>query len=164
MLEPRQFVNNVIRPALARTAPHPAWESDAAIALLLGTAAAESRLTYLQQHPSGPALGVYQMEPDTTEWLWDDYLEKRQPEIKRAIEPLVADSPAIGQQVAGNLYLATVMARVRYWTSPDPLPAADDRDGLGRVWKHVYNTAKGKGTLEHWRQAWQAVVAPAQIG
>ena len=162
MLELRHFLDQVIRPTLRQTAHHEAWNSETAVALVLGTAAAESRLTALVQHGGGPARGLYQMEPDTTRWLWGDYLA-RQPDLRERIQRLAAPGPDVDEQVAGNLYLATALCRLRYWTDPEPLPGVDC-DALGEVWKRVYNTEAGAGTLDHWRQAWSAVVKPALIG
>lgn len=51
----------VVRPVLRVMS---AW-SQPAEDLVMGTAAQESRLTYLRQLGGGPALGLWQMEPAT---------------------------------------------------------------------------------------------------
>ena len=61
MLDPRQFAERVIRPALVKLR----LQSPAAEALLLGTAVVESGLSALVQAGGGPALGLYQIEPAT---------------------------------------------------------------------------------------------------
>ena len=61
----------IIRPTLQKIN---LW-SEAAENLLLGTAAQESLLgTYLKQNGNGPALGIYQMEPNTHKDIWIHYL------------------------------------------------------------------------------------------
>ena len=41
--------------------------------------------------------------------------------------------------------VAIVMARLKYWRSPQPLPK--NIDEAGSIWKVVYNTSKGKGSV-----------------
>src|SRR6186713_10944 len=45
--------------------------------LLMGTAAIESRFTYLTQIPTGPARGYWQMERETHTDLWDSFLSQK---------------------------------------------------------------------------------------
>ncbi|MHC5804382.1 hypothetical protein ACYTX7_09245, partial [Streptococcus pyogenes] len=54
--------------------------SEAADQLILGTIFQESRAKYLKQLGNGPALGVIQMEPNTYNDIWDNYL-KYKPEL-----------------------------------------------------------------------------------
>ena len=54
---------------------------------------------------------------------------------------------------------ATTIARLIYWRVPRPLPAASDLEGLAAYWKAHYNTAAGRGTVEHFLKATQ-VLAP----
>ena len=51
--------------------------SEAAGELVFGTAILESNLTDLKQHGDGPALGLWQIEPKTLEYLYADYLNFR---------------------------------------------------------------------------------------
>ncbi|HEV2650775.1 MAG TPA: hypothetical protein VGU69_05935, partial [Rhizomicrobium sp.] len=57
-----QLANVVVRPTLARLGLN---DGPVALNLLLGTAAQESGGTYLAQYPTGPALGLWQIEPNT---------------------------------------------------------------------------------------------------
>lgn len=111
--------------------------SEAAVNLLLGTAAQESHFgTYIRQI-RGPARGVFQMEPATFEWLQRHYSDKY-PDIKeRRFEELEWD-----------LRLAIIFARLRYRVVPDPLPRADVIESLAEYWKQYYNTVHGAGTVE----------------
>lgn len=71
MIQPDHLLQDVIRPALAVIG----LQSVAAEQLLLGTAAAESRLgTYLHQQGNGPALSPWQIEPATHEDVWRNVL------------------------------------------------------------------------------------------
>lgn len=51
-----------------------------------------------------------------------------------------------------NLRFATAMARIHYWRVPEPLPDADDIDGLARYWKQHYNAPLGHGTAEQFAE------------
>ena len=73
MLDPQHFLAYVVRPSLESIG---LW-SEAAERLLLGTAIAESQLTWLRQHGGGPARGVYQIEPATHDDIWANYLAYR---------------------------------------------------------------------------------------
>lgn len=130
--------NLIVRPVLKHLGMH----SEAAERLVWITGIAESRLRYIEQ-VRGPALSWWQIEPDTSDWLWFDYLQRRS-EIRERVEDYAAPHP-ITDQLAWNQALACALCRVRYWTVPANLPAADDADGMGKYWKDHYNTAGGAG-------------------
>lgn len=69
------FDKNQFRSLILRvlTNVDPALCSDAAVNLLLGTAAQESEFGKYIRQIRGPALGVFQMEPATFDWLRDKY-------------------------------------------------------------------------------------------
>lgn len=117
---------------------YPELVSEAAVRLLLGTAAQESAFgTYLRQKGSGPALGVFQMEPATFFWLRDKYKDRY---------PVIADR--VPPDMEWDLRLAIIMARLRYRIVPAPLPEADDITALANYYKKYYNTVHGKATTE----------------
>ncbi len=121
--------------------------SESARALLLGTAAQESRLgTYLRQLGKGPALGIFQMEPATERDIWTNYLAYHPALAGKITEVTGVSGP--GWQLHFNLAYQIAMARVHYLRVPRPLPAADDLGGLAAYWKKYYNTALGKGTVD----------------
>ena len=141
----------VVKPVIERLAlVNPAMQSHAAEDLLLGTAAQESQLgRYLRQHPQGPARGIYQMEQatfsDTMDWLM---MRGREPLLKAT---LCWSSPEVplGAQIAGNLYFATALARLKYWRAPFTLPSDDqpyDLRNLAHAWKTYWNTTAVAGT------------------
>lgn len=148
MIDPRQFRDLVIRPTLIHLDLH----SIAAENLLLGTAAHESRLSWLKQHPNGPALGVYQMEPATHDDIWHNYLRYKS-DLAAKIIALAGERSIHGEafnpfEMVGNLYYATAMARVHYLRVKEPLPDGNDIEAMAGYWKQYYNTPRGKGTVE----------------
>ena len=156
MIRPGQLLDFIIRPTLDYMADvsNLPLNSDAAANLLLGTAAAETKLgTYIYQHPAGPALGIYQIEPrtftDMMEWI------ERSPPLMSTISPFMCSKPfPTTRQIIGNLYLATAASRLYYWRVSAPMPRSDDLQGLAGYWKKWYNTALGRGTVDHFIQCW----------
>ena len=119
--------------------------SSSAVNLLLGTAAQESALgTYLRQ-VNGPALGIFQMEASTFDWLQEKYNHLKTPSIGSV-------RFAEFKMLEYDLWLSILFARLRYRVVPSPLPAADDIRGLAEYWKQHYNTHLGKGTVEQFRE------------
>lgn len=141
MLDIEQFRTYVIAPSLRAVAM---W-SPAAERLLLGTALQESGFRYLVQRGGGPGRGFYQIEPETEQDVWTNYLAYR-PELAARVRGFGVDGPGRETHLVGNLPYATVMARLIYYRVPESLPAADDIDGLADYWKRHYNTAHGAGT------------------
>lgn len=130
----------IIRPTLAATG---LW-TQAAENLLLGTAAQESHMGEYLKQIKGPALGIYQMEPNTHDSLQDNYLFYRD-DLREMGDHYCGDLEG-HDALVGNLFYATFMARIKYYQNPEPLPDAEDIPGLAHYWKRVYNTYHGAGT------------------
>ncbi|QOF95664.1 hypothetical protein IFJ82_03085 [Novacetimonas hansenii] len=143
-----QFRHEIVAPALA----HIGLGGDAAVSLLTGTALAESGLTYVAQVVSGgtgPARGLWQMEPFTHDDIWATFLsDARLSSLRGAVLDLASQWPARVSQLPGNLPYACAMARLKYYRAPGPLPAADDAEAQCRYWKSNYNTALGAGAAD----------------
>ncbi|NYZ12872.1 hypothetical protein HL658_09935 [Azospirillum sp. RWY-5-1] len=156
-----------MRPTLARLAgaDAPGIDRDAAVELLLGTAAHESGLRALDQITSaadrtlGPAFGLFQIEPATHDDIWDNFLKHR-PALAGRVAALAAAQPSRHEQLATTLAYAAAIARLVYYRSPVPLAAPGDIAGHAAVWKRVYNTAAGKGRPDQFVEAWTRLVQP----
>lgn len=157
MIDAGQLRTYVVRPALKALA----LDSEAAENLILGTAAVESHMgKYLHQVGSGPARGIFQMEPMTHADIWGSYL-RYQPVIAKQVLGMVpvmhiTSDPVIrvdADALIASLYYATGMTRLHYLRVSAGLPAASDWRGHARYWKVHYNTPKGKGTEEKFLQA-----------
>lgn len=124
---------------------HGLW-SVAATNLLLGTAAIESGMgMHTRQIGGGPALGWFQIEPTTFDWLKAKYRD-------RYIALLHAPFQELGDE--SDPRLAILVARLRYLVVRDPLPHADNLPALAEYWKKHYNTRAGAGTVEKFLNAW----------
>ena len=142
--DPKQFRECVVRPTLKML--HPEIEySLAAEELLMLTAAHESHLgTYLVQK-GGPALGVYQMEPVTHRDLWTNFI-KPGSLLNHRLKLLISLELTDYNNLTGNLFYATAMARVHYFRVKEPLPDVTP-NALAKYWKKHWNTELGKGTV-----------------
>lgn len=161
MLNPDDFREFVVRPALASLDEVGVPKSAAAERLVMGTALVESDLRRLVQAGfEGGAyldggIGLYQIELATLADLYENFLKFRPP-LREGIDaltlwkpgegiPTTPDFQMLGSQLLWNLAYATIICRLIYWRVPDALPGADDPDGLGHYWKDHYNTNLGKG-------------------
>lgn len=113
----------------------------AAIRLVIGTGLIESQYSYIAQ-VGGPALGPWQMEPETCNDAWINYLPY-QSALRASITHLMATYQDKVDQLAWNWQYAAAMCRIKYLRSPLPLPAAADVIGLAGIYKTVYNSALG---------------------
>lgn len=135
---------HVVRPTLEYLNMH----SSAAENLLIGTALTESRLVYLHQLGNGPAKGIYQMEPDTYNDIYLNYLDYR-PGLKKLVDDLRDQRPTTHEEeVIYNLAFATALCRIHYRRVPEALPGNLDALGMACYWKNYFNSSLGAGTIE----------------
>lgn len=157
MLDPQQLREYVVRPALQSV---PGWWSPAAEDLVMGTAAQESRLTFIDQKEAsgrrpqiGPGLGLWQMEAATHTDLWTWITSK--PGLGQAIligagvrTPDASPWKVETWHLHSNLRYGALMCRAHYRRRPEPHPEHGDLAGYAAYWKKHYNTSKGRGTVE----------------
>jgi len=122
--------------------------SQAAVNLLLGTAAVESCFgRNLRQLGGGPARGVFQIEPATEKDIWDNFLRYNAALRNKMIEITgIAELNLLALE--GNLIYQICMARLQYYKVAEPLPGPDDIEGLAKYYKVYFNTLKGKATMK----------------
>ncbi len=142
MIDVDEFRLHVIRPVIQQLGM---W-SQAAENLLVGTAVQESGLRHLRQLNDGPARGLFQIEPATHDDVWENFLEY-QDELRVKAAVLLAPAPPQIDQLVTNLGYACAIARLIYYRRPEPLPGADDIEGLAHYWKRHFNTEAGAGTV-----------------
>lgn len=144
MLNVQQLKELIIKPALLDLIMF----NDDAVELLVLTCAVESGGgTYLKQ-VNGPALGIYQMEPDTHNDIWQNYISH-----KRDLALLMAtnfDCLRIPEEdrLIYDLKYATAMARICYARVKEEIPQKDNLVNLYNYYKTHYNTALGAAEQE----------------
>jgi len=144
----KQFKDHVVIPTLKYLENEIPY-SDEAVDLLMMTAAHESKGgKFLRQVgvPDGVgAYGVYQMELETADDIWSNFLDYRS--LGKVIDDIV--SSISEDSLITNLTYATAMARAHYYRVPHAIPTKGDSsylDKLGRYAKKHYNTPLGKAT------------------
>ena len=143
----------VIIPALERIGLY----SESAANLLVGTVAHESHMGRWFRQVNGPALGIYQIEPDTIDDIYINFLKYR-PSLRISVDELMTSAFGRYESAVSNLAFATALARLVYYRAPDALPAHNDVEGMAAYWKQHYNTVLGKGTEEQFINAFPVEV------
>lgn len=143
-INPRQLIDYVIEPTLNYMGAK--YNSVAAIPLLLATAAVESSCGYYLKQISGPARGIYQMEPAT-------FID-----VKNNADPHKFLSLYSVEELIWDLRAATIAARLLYFRFPDPMPAFNTLDGMWEFYKRRFNTELGATTVSKFTDAWNKYV------
>lgn len=138
-MTPDQLGEHIIEPVLMKMHMY----SREAYNLLLGTALHESDgLKRITQY-TGPALGYWQMEPNTLYDLYDSYLNFR-PGKQAILENFLIPSMTYEDNLKMNPAFACAAARMQYLRQPGYIPK--DFAGQAEYWKAHWNTELGKGT------------------
>ena len=125
-----------------------------AMGLLMGTAAVESGCEHRIQMDNGPARGLWQMERETHDDIWINFLNARPPVAHKVAlfgTEAFRDQKTLFpkfEQITGNSWYACAMARMHYLRVKDPIPSFEDPEAIGRYWKTFYNTAGGGGDVD----------------
>lgn len=159
-LDPRQLLVHVVRPALAALGLPGGILAEK---LVMGTAAQESGFRYLHQLGKGPALSLWQIEPNTV----TDTLDRLPTQPLLRLRDLLGWAQFrprdINAALVGNLYLGAAMCRLVYYMKPFqwvllPLPEPDTSDEdvnwCAATWKAHYNTPSGAGTESQFIRNW----------
>ena len=159
MIDLAQWKSYVVLPSLAILgAINPKMSAPWAINQLVGTTKESAGLTYLYQVPSGPAIGPYQMEPDTYDDIWRNWLAFNQ----NYAALILKQQPRAGVGQAGLMFTdmqhATIMARLCYWRSTLPAPA-NTPIALATYHKVVYNTSDGASVASEDVDYYQMAIA-----
>ena len=162
MMNVEQLKTKIIEPVLKYLEPEIPFSKEA-VDLLLMTCAHESLLGEFIHQVGGPAVGIYQMEPDTQHDILTDFLLYRQELGNKVLNLKMSDLPV------SNLYnpvFATAMARVHYFRVPEALPSEGSRNyfdyihDLSLYAKKYYNTHLGAATEKHYYKAFFELVNP----
>ena len=141
-------VKRIIKLALE----HLDLDSEDARSLIYKTGKVESGYRTLLQYGGGPALGFFQMEPNTALDIWDNYVMYR-PKYREKLYALGFDDGALKFCLLSNIGLQAALCRLHYRRVPSALPKADNLKAQAKYWKKFYNTEAGKGTIKHFMEA-----------
>lgn len=129
--------------------------SQDAVDLLVMIACHESQLRFTKQI-RGPALGLFQMEPETHDDIWKNFITKNQ-KREFAVAKFLPSRHSLYENTAELLQTdvryATVMARVFFQRFREPIPTTDL--GKAEYAKKYWNTELGKATVRDYLTAYQ---------
>jgi len=144
---------------------YPNWCEVEHVQLLLGTCAVESNLGYYRKQTNGPARGIFQIEPTTAVDLIDRVVFVK---YKKLYSHITTECPfyskeniSTKKQLIGDLLitddkLSILLARIKYLGDKRATPK--DLVGIAETWKRVYNTYKGKGTINKYIEKYNRYV------
>ena len=127
-------------------------DSPEARELIFRTGMAESGYRAIEQHGGGPAVGYFQVEPATIRDTIDNYVTYRQ-HMQTKLWSLGFDDKDMVLRVMGSIPLQVAFCRLKYRRDKHALPTCGNLEAQGKYWKRVYNSYKGKGTVEHFMDA-----------
>ncbi len=143
-MDAQQLHDHIIKPTLQYMGGN--YDSKDARFLLLCTAAIESKCGYYIKQIGGPALGIWQMEPDT------------ESDILLNCDAIKVNGnrwlQGLGLCATNQLWLtvspmyACAMARLKYSMDKEPLPDRHDIKAVYDYYKRIYNTPAGSSTYE----------------
>lgn len=140
-LEAERVRIEIVRPALKALEPIIPW-SQVAENIVLGTGAHESGdFKSRRQIGGGPALGLFEIEPNTLTDIEINYLKYRVA-LADKVEALFDGTDPLGKphQLETNDQWGAALCRIKYFRAPAKLPAdPDDVFDAGRLWAQFYN-------------------------
>ena len=151
-MDAQQLHDHIIKPTHLYMGGN--YESKNANFLSLCTAAIESNCGYYIKQVGGPALGIWQMEPETHDDIWSECdalygnLGQIIPNLTNAcfghVKPIY--------MVTNPMY-ACAMTRLKYSMDPAPLPDHNDIEAVYDYYKRIYNTPLGVSTFDKFKSA-----------
>lgn len=140
MINAEQLRSLIIKPTLLDLVMY----SEDAEELLMFTCAVESNGGEYLKQIKGPALGIYQMEPETYNDIWENYIKRKTYVSLILLSNFDSSRMPPEDRLVYDLRFATAMARLHYARIPEKLPSKDDVVGMWEYYKKYYNTVNGK--------------------
>lgn len=145
-----EFLKASLRPTLEEMG----MQSPAAEKLLLMTACHESGGFRYRVQQGGPALSYFQMEPDTLNDLYVNFLSYR-PDRQKLLDRYLPDDMSRVEALQDIDTYACAASRLQYSRVPDALPDASDDWAMAEYCKKFWNTDAGKATAQKYYDDWQ---------
>ena len=149
-MDAQQLYNHIIKPTHIYMGGN--YHSKNASMQSLATAAIESKCGHYIKQIGGPALGIWQMEPDTAQDIWLN-CDALKGELQNVVELFMLRAHWRNNLVESPVY-ACAMARLKYSMDRAPLPPHDDLEAIYAYYKRIYNTPLGASTLIKFKRAW----------
>ncbi|MGH7745941.1 MAG: hypothetical protein ACREQ5_14360, partial [Candidatus Dormibacteria bacterium] len=105
--------------------------------------AQESDFGLFRHQIHGPAVGIFQMEPEDYNDIWTNYLAYHSYWANQI--RALSTTNTVDDMKTNDPY-AIAMARIHYMRKPGALPAPTDLNGLWNYYKINYNSRSGAAT------------------
>lgn len=155
-MDSQQLLDHIIITTLKYMGRH--YDSTNARMLILATSAVESNCGHLIKQINGPALGIWQMEPNTHNDIWVNSDALKKPRFSSHIKELMIKKSPLS--VLKNLLISPMyacsIARLKYSMDKEPLPPHDDKLKIYEYYKRIFNTPAGASTFGKFKAAWTA--------
>jgi len=147
-MDAQQLHDHIIKPTLQYMGGN--YDSKDARFLLLCTAAIESKCGYYIKQINGPALGIWQMEPDTECDIYKNCDMLKGVYFNSKISKLISENSTKtdNEALINSPMYACAMARLKYSMDKAPLPDRHDIKAVYDYYKRIYNTPAGASTYE----------------
>ncbi len=142
-MDAEEFLTQSIQPVTKQMDMY----SNAAEKLLLMTACHESGGFKYRAQVGGPALSYYQIEPNSLNDLYDNYLAYR-PDREALVNSFLPDGMERLDALENDDDYATAVARMMYARVSEALPAEDDDVAMSEYCKKYWNTEAGAATAQ----------------
>lgn len=149
----RERLRDTLRFVTRTLKPGGEWCTTKVHDLLMETAAVETALGYIVRQKNGPALSVWQILGFNFREI-PEYFGKRDPDLlARAMQFYNPDRSEEWNRVH-NIPWTAAMSLLFYEKASDGkfLTRLDTLDERGKLWKQLYNTRLGKGTVKGYKQ------------
>ena len=123
------------------------WSPKAEEILVMTCAQESLGGNFLKQFPTGPALGIFQIENNTIDDIWDNYIAYNLSLEDKILRTIGATKRPPNETIIYNLWYATLMARIFYLRIKEDIPAVNDVLSLAAYYKKHFNTDKGAATI-----------------
>jgi len=147
MADPKTNSDDFLKETLEPVLTEMGMRSPSAEKLLIMTAAHESMGYRYRAQQGGPALSYYQIEPNTLDDLYTNYLAFR-PAKQALLDAYLPEGMARAEALENIDSYATAAARLIYGRVPDALPGVADSEALAKYAKKFWNTELGAATWE----------------
>jgi len=150
-MDSQQLLDHIIKPTLKYMDGN--YDSLNARMLLLSTSAIESNCGHYIKQVGGPALGPWQMEPDTENDILANCDALRDKHFLVKVNRLALGIPYENDLTVCPMY-ACAMARLKYSMDKDALPHHSDKYAIYVYYKRIFNTELGASTWDKFKIAW----------
>jgi len=141
----RKLVREVLK-TFGQASGSKTFYSENAVELLMLTAAQETLLGKYLWQVKGPALGIFQMEPNTFNDIWINFIAYRA-NLRDALNDWRAQGVSWNMRMKADLAYQIAMARIFYMRINAPLPPGSDEIAMAEYYKKYWNTHLGAATV-----------------